>query len=77
MSEFARRVYGQTTPDLVTLLQATKVRGTGLAVTLFGIACSALSDRGCCCGQVFNVQEPDELTTEWLEAEVQKGAGVR
>ena len=27
--------------------QATKVRGTGLAVTLFGIACSALSDLGC------------------------------
>ena len=68
-------MYGQTTPDLVTLLQATKVRAADLAVTL--LACSAHSDRECYCGQVFNVQEPDELTTEWLEAEVQKGAGVR
>eukprot|EP01045_Picozoa_sp_COSAG04_P019342 COSAG04_NODE_1870_length_5345_cov_9.554878_5_plen_73_part_00 len=72
-------MYGQTTPDLVTLLQATKVRGTGLVwhCLLSALSLTASADRGCCCEQVFNVQEPDELTSEWLEAEVQKGAGVR
>ena len=27
--------------------------------------------------QVFNIQDPEELTAEWLEAEVQKGSGVK
>ena len=68
-------VYGQTTPGLTRLLKATKVR-TGLPYCA-GSCGSSTAEFALSVLQVFNIQDPEELTAEWLEAEVQKGSGVK